>query len=342
MEIGYDYLLMRSRLQQSFIRGSAILLVITGAILLSAGVAYFAYAYKARSDLDKLNATAPLSQEMIPNLASSSIPERVAQEGPGIPGPVAPASAEVGQEPDQLAFNFRENSALPAQVDTSTGVQGVSQPPSLSEAPPPQISAAAIAAQNLYPGEAIRPSYWSNPLEYEPASYIEASFIQGFKPVDASSLPPPGTLAAPSRLIIPAIEVDSEVSGLKILDLGDSRAYETPKHVVGYIPEMANPGEKGSAWFFGHLESPIAREGNVFYNLPKIPGLLRKGEDVYAIVENGNTSFLYRIIETKVVHQDDIKMYDTGGPTIHMVACVPRLVYDHRLIVTGELVGIRS
>ena len=43
-----------------------------------------------------------------------------------------------------------------------------------------------------------------------------------------------------------------------------------------------------------------------------------------------------------MVSQNDMKMYDTGRPTIHLVTCVPRFVYDHRLIVTGELVGIRS
>ena len=80
----------------------------------------------------------------------------------------------------------------------------------------------------------------------------------------------------------------------------------------------------------------------MFYNLPKIPKLLRKGEEVYTIVEAGSTSYLYRMIETKVVHQNDMQQYDAEGSNIHLVVCVPRLVYDHRLIVTGELVGIRN
>ena len=79
----------------------------------------------------------------------------------------------------------------------------------------------------------------------------------------------------------------------------------------------------------------------MFYNLPKIPDQLRDGQDVYAVVENETASYLYRITETRVVHQDDMKLYDTGGPTIHLVSCVPRFVYDHRLIATGELVGVK-
>ena len=63
MEAGYDYLLVRGRLQQRFIRTSAILLAVTGAILLGAGISYFVYAEVARSGLTDLNyaVTAPLT-----------------------------------------------------------------------------------------------------------------------------------------------------------------------------------------------------------------------------------------------------------------------------------------
>jgi LPXTG-site transpeptidase (sortase) family protein len=109
--------------------------------------------------------------------------------------------------------------------------------------------------------------------------------------------------------------------------------------VVGHIPETANPGEKGSGWYFGHLESPIRGEGSVFYDLPKIPSLLRQGEKVYIIVENGEDSFLYQVTETKVVPEDQLKLYDLKEPTVILVTCVPRLIYDHRLVVTAKLVG---
>jgi LPXTG-site transpeptidase (sortase) family protein len=187
----------------------------------------------------------------------------------------------------------------------------------------------------------LSPSFWGNPLAAEEPSSTEASLIQDFRLLDSSMAVPVGTLSGPTRIFIPSIGVNSKVDGLKILDLGDSRAYETPKHVVGHIPQTANPGEAGSVWLFGHLESPIQGEGNVFSNLPEIPNLLRKGENVYAVVENGQDSYLYRITETKVVHQDDLAMYDTGESTIHLVTCVPRWVYDHRLIVTGQLVGVK-
>lgn len=180
------------------------------------------------------------------------------------------------------------------------------------EPPPFRFSSAAIASQQLYPGEALKATYWSDPFEYEPPSYLEASLLKGFQPLNANLAAPKGTLTAPARILIPAIGVDSEVEGLQIMNLGDSRAYETPNHVVGHIPEPSNPGEQGSGWFFGHLESPLGGEGNVFYNLPKVPRLLRKGEEVYTIVEAGRTSYLYRMVETEVVHQNDMKQFDAG------------------------------
>ena len=344
METGYDYLLVRSRLQHRFIRASGILLIITGAVLLTAATAYFAYAYKARSDLDRLNFSVAAPQGWAVSVPGLSGPLTAAQGrseaiSPLTLGSVTAAGTTGVAEPVQNG-----NPVVPALREGVAGVGEAAQSsqPITAEEPVSLVSPSAIAAQRLYPGEAIEATYWGNPLEYEPSSYIEATLIQGFTPVLPDEAPPIGTLPAPTRILIPSIGVDSEVTGLQILDLGDSRAYETPKHVVGYIPEYANPGENGSTWFFGHLESPIAGEGNVFYNLPKIPDLLRKGRDVYTIVESGGTSYLYRIIETRVVQQDDIKLYDTGGPTIHLVVCVPRFVYDHRLIVTGELVGIRT
>ena len=144
------------------------------------------------------------------------------------------------------------------------------------------------------------------------------------------------------------------MTALEILDLGDRKAYETPDNVVGHIPSTSSPGELGSQWLFGHLESPIVGEGNVFHNLPKIPGLLRESEDVFAVVESGPRSYLYKLTEAVVVHQDDMSLnygrlraqkpeFAQLTPTnanLHLVACVPSLVYDHRIVVSGELVGI--
>ena len=129
-----------------------------------------------------------------------------------------------------------------------------------------------------------------------------------------------GQLPRPTRLIIPSIDVDSAIVQLRILDLGNYQQYDTPNNVVGHIPESANPGEEGSIWLFGHLESPIRNEGNVFAQLPEIPTMLRRGDEVYAVVENGSESFLYRIVESRVIPQEQLTLtYETA----------PQLFFGH-------------
>ncbi len=195
-----------------------------------------------------------------------------------------------------------------------------------------------IAAQLMFPGEALPPVNWGNPMEAE-AGYAPKNPIVGdFNPVTPSSR---HTLPVPVKITIPAIDVDSEVISLQIVDLGDSLAYETPKNVVGHIPETFNAGESGTAWFFGHLESPIQGEGNVFWRLPELPDLLREGP-VFATVENGESAFLYRLTSSRVLHEDQLVVFDEGTAGISLVTCVPRFLYDHRLVVTGELEGVQE
>ena len=414
MEAGYDYLLVRSRLQHSFIRASAIFLVVTGAVLVAAGIAYYVYAYKARSGLGEL-------EFALPQAADVALPATPAESAPAGALPVAQPGAvtqlevvtqpDVATQPDVVAppdvvtqpdvvgqpevvsrvdvvpepnLVLQPNVVPQAHVVPQPDVKIVSIEPEpqadvtspinggMAHVPykdavdrltalrassqPPAISPSALEAQKVYPAGSIKATSWGNPLEYEPTSFIESSLIQAFRPVHASRGAAPGALSALSRLIIPAIGVDSEVSELAVLDLGDSRAYQTPNQTVGHIPETSNPGERGGAWPFGHLESPLEGEGNVFYEMPKIPGLLRKGEVVYAIVESGSTSYLYKLSEAFVVHQDKLTLdyrglqqlkpefanLTAGNANLHLVVCVPRFVYDYRLVVSGQLVGIKT
>jgi sortase (surface protein transpeptidase) len=136
--------------------------------------------------------------------------------------------------------------------------------------------------------------------------------------------------------------LDVEVKGLRIRDLGDAREYETPVLVVGHIPESANPGGRGNVWLFGHLESPIRGEGSVFQDLPQVYDLLRRGQQVYAIVDSAEGSFLYQVRSFRKVPQDELYLWDADGPVVSLVTCWPRYKYDERIVVTAELVGVRA
>ena len=128
---------------------------------------------------------------------------------------------------------------------------------------------------------------------------------------------------------------------MAVLDLVDSRYYESPNNTVGHLPETANPGEEGTAWFFGHTESPVSREGSVFFNLQEVPNKLRNGEDVFIITDNGENQFLYRATSSQVLHHEDLTLESPPFSNIKLVSSVPRFVYDHRLVVSGELIGLR-
>ena len=99
----------------------------------------------------------------------------------------------------------------------------------------------------------------------------------------------------------------------------------------------------GNVFLFGHLQSPVRGEGSVFRNLARVPDLLRKGEKVYVVLRNEeDREFLYRVTQTSVVHQEDFAVTESPDAIITMVACVPAYVYDHRLMVTAKLVGVRG
>jgi sortase (surface protein transpeptidase) len=168
-------------------------------------------------------------------------------------------------------------------------------------------------------------------LNYDPIS-------EGFIAIKPSKL---GSLSPATGMNIPSIGLNSLIKQLAILDLDDSRTYETPKNVVGQIPSTANPGELGNIWLFGHLESPIRGEGDIFSELPKIPRLLQENHEIYIILQTMKGDYLYKATDSDVIHESDLNLYQSNQATLTMVTCVPRFVYDHRLLITSHLVGHR-
>ncbi len=286
-------------------------LVAVGLILVVGSVLYYAYGFWAHSRLDELN---------VVGHAPESIPAEA-------------DFAEFTPVPSGRSINFQDQT-----LDRATS--------SLSEAPtdPTPAPSRTISAvyEIAFPGLRIHPKYWAEPLwagaDLRPANELPPGYLA----IPPDVVPTNGAAAVATRMRIPIINVDTTVTELGIVDLGDSRAYETPKHAVGHIPQTANPGQLGNGWFFGHLESPVRDEGNVFFHLPEIPTHLENGEPVYIVLETENGDYLYLVSETEVVHQDDLRLYDSDQPTVTLVTCVPRLLYDYRLLVTAKLVGIRN
>lgn len=310
-------------------RTLGIAMVFAGAILLTLASGYYAYTASARSQLDKYNFV--VAQ---PTQAALAIPPQ-------------PSQATVANPTESVAISSEGDKPMTNSV-------GMEEPAKLLVPAVPanqQVSARPAESYSaLYPAIYIHPKFWAQPLWSGGEPYVynsanpDTTLPDGFRAVSAmSDALRRGDGSQTSRIVIPLIGVDSEIQELEILNLGDSRAYETPKHLVGHIPQSPNPGELGNAWYFGHLESPIKGEGNVFHRLPEIPNLLRDGDDVFVELESiDGRIFLYRTTRTEVMHEDDLELYSSDTAQLTLVACVPRLVYDHRIVVTAELVGIKD
>jgi LPXTG-site transpeptidase (sortase) family protein len=196
------------------------------------------------------------------------------------------------------------------------------------------------AWQELFPGELLPARQWADPRGSLDLTLPE---LDGFTPISADGRPSfAGEIGRAERITIPAIGVGADIEELEIEDLGDSAAYATPAFTVGHIPESPNPGSHGNGWYFGHLESPIAGEGSVFSRLPRVPEMLRTGDDVHVIVESDGREYLYLVSQTELVHEDDMQLYQAGDARVTLVTCFPRLRYDQRLLVTAHLVGFRD
>ena len=205
---------------------------------------------------------------------------------------------------------------------------------------PRAVGRPSPAWQELYPGSQIPARQWADPRGTLDLGMAE---LDGFTPISEVGRPSfVGSIGRADRIAIPALGIDVVIEELEIENLGDSSSYETPKNTVGHIPTTPNPGSHGNGWYFGHLESPLQGEGNVFARLPQIPELLSQGEDIHVILESNGREYLYEVSETDLIHQDDMSLYQAGESRVTLVTCFPRLRYDQRLLVTAKLIGFRD
>ena len=145
---------------------------------------------------------------------------------------------------------------------------------------------------------------------------------------------------SPKMISINEIGLKSDIKELEIVDLGNSSSYETPKNIVGHIPQTVNPGEKGKSWYFGHLESFIKKEGNVFHMLPKIPQLMKSDPYIFIHIKTNDKTFVYQIYKTQVIPKEELVLdIESEYSEVILVTSVPSFLYHSRLLIFSKLIG---
>jgi sortase A len=134
------------------------------------------------------------------------------------------------------------------------------------------------------------------------------------------ALPTPGP-QSPTRIVIPAIKIDSPVVP------GDD--WEALKQGVGHRLGTPNPGERGNMILSGHNDV----YGEVFKELE----FLELNEEV--LLYAGSRLYRYVIRARRIVAPTDLSpLNPSREPIVTLITCWPYRVDTYRLILVGELV----
>ena len=207
---------------------------------------------------------------------------------------------------------------------------------------PLELTAPDVAQfASLYPGDQLNPKYWSEPEWAGSDPFGGPTIPDEFIPVLSTDLFRDFNPSADAtRIRIPSIKLDSTVAELGIVSLDDQTSYQTPDNTVGHIPETSSPGQQGSGWFFGHLESFVQGEGNIFRHLPEITELI-KHDPVDVFIETVDAEYVYRVTSTSQLHESELKLSSADDAQITLVTCWPPRIYDQRILVDATLIAYR-
>jgi len=167
-------------------------------------------------------------------------------------------------------------------------------------------------AAGILPGEHAPPE--------EPGSVPShlRNLVEGEAP-PVVPIPTPGP-EAPTRIVVPAIDVDALVVP------GDT--WDQLKLGVGHHLGSADPGERGNMVLSAHNDI----YGEIFRRLSD----LELGDEV--IVYAGDQPYHYTITAKQIVEPTDVHVLAaTTRPVATLISCYPYMVDTHRIVVIAEL-----
>lgn len=160
---------------------------------------------------------------------------------------------------------------------------------------------------------------------------------------EASDIPVPIIPSLPTRLLIPAINVDAPIQSVGLSDTGDGgMGIPTNFTDVAWYNEGPVPGTLGSAVIDGHLDGKNVPKA-VFFNLSS----LEIGDVVY-IVDERKSVHKFQVKKVRTYDYDAPTEEVFGGDTdtvrLNLITCAgdwikDEKLYDKRTVVFTELVS---
>ena len=175
------------------------------------------------------------------------------------------------------------------------------------------------------------------------AAYAGAVEQLGFTVLPDDAGWPIGSHAPAERLVIPSLGIDWKLDEGVVTGgaIANSAVNAAPRNDAAdpgnYQAVSANPGERGAMWFFG----PVGKGAGSFDRLTEAAELLNSGEDVLLFTSSDSGGYLYAATHTEVFPASELHLNSSGRATIHLVAPVPSGVYDHFLVLSGQLAGVK-
>ena len=158
----------------------------------------------------------------------------------------------------------------------------------------------------------------------------------GFTPLSDAAGASPDSLPPAADLRVKALDIKVSVETLHSAEESVA-SYAMDSISAGQLDGFANPGERGAMWLFG----PAGGGPYGFGNLTRAPQHLAGTEGLPIIVSSDEQDYLYLATHTDVIPASDLALSSADRATVHLAVPVPDGLYDHFLVLSGELVGVR-
>lgn len=171
-------------------------------------------------------------------------------------------------------------------------------------------------------------------LFYNPDTEVPAPSQMQIARAEEISIP----ISNPSRLRIPAIDVDAAIQHVGVNEKGNM-ANPSGFKDVGWYKYGPQPGASGSAAIAGHLDNGLGRPA-VFWRLNE----LQAGDEIIVEAEDGSVR-KFKVTGSKTYPYDDVPteviFNPAGSIRLNLITCAGNWIakektYDERLIVFAE------